>query len=137
MKPPQLAFHGIPAMSRFGPLKRAHVRSQDLLTYITPFNPLPVEADWPVEKLTSLFYQGLHSELKDVLAQVVKVPQTCKEFRDLMEQKDQQMQERKGDKNWGEIKYVAARPRVAMEEGLEAQTEWSLFRTMVYGVLCQ
>ncbi|KAJ1209666.1 hypothetical protein NDU88_005039 [Pleurodeles waltl] len=42
--------------------------NKDLLSYITSFNRLVAESEWPEEKRTSLFYCGLRDDLKDVLA---------------------------------------------------------------------
>ena len=70
--------------------------SLDLLTYVTTFNRLVVETEWPEEKRSSLFYQGLRGELKDVLAQVVSLPESCEELSDLMIPLDHRLLERRG-----------------------------------------
>lgn len=89
--------------------------TRDLLPYITDFNRLVVETEWPQEKRISLFYQGLRSDLKDVLASVVPLPVTCEGLIDLTVQLDHRLQERKEDKQRGEFKIPYIRPRVLAE----------------------
>ena len=42
--------------------------NKDLISYITSFNRLVTETQWPEEKRTSLFYRGLRDDLKDSLS---------------------------------------------------------------------
>ncbi|KAJ1100887.1 hypothetical protein NDU88_005962 [Pleurodeles waltl] len=71
--------------------------NKDLLSYITSFNRLLEETEWPAEKRTSLFYRGLQDDLKDVLAQIVEPPTECSEFIDLVVRLDHRLSERKGE----------------------------------------
>lgn len=90
--------------------------SQDLLSYITSFNRLVVETEWPPAKRISIFYQGLRGELKDVLAQVVQLPNTCEDLIDLTVQLDHRLLERRGDRNRGEGRYFYPRVKSSTED---------------------
>ena len=54
--------------------------SKDLMTYVSSFNRLVAEANWPEEKCSALFYRGLREELKDMVSQVVNPPEPCCEL---------------------------------------------------------
>ena len=47
-----------------------------------------VETEWPVAKRASMFYLGLRSELKNVLAQAVNLPDNCEDLIELAVQLD-------------------------------------------------
>ncbi|XP_069463439.1 zinc finger protein 91-like [Ambystoma mexicanum] len=67
--------------------------SRDLVSYVTAFNRLAVETDWPQEKRMALFYQGLREELKDLVAQVDPQPEDCSTMIDLALRLDQRQSE--------------------------------------------
>lgn len=77
--------------------------TRDLVSYVTQFNRLVIETDWPENKQTVLFYQGLKEELKDAIAQVEPQPTTCTAMIDLALRLDHRINERKGDKKKPEV----------------------------------
>ena len=79
---------------------------KDLLSYITTFNRLIAETQWPEAKRASLFYRGLRDELKDSLSHIVDLPVECSELIDLVVKLDHRLNERKGDRIRSEHRFV-------------------------------
>lgn len=88
--------------------------SKELVTYVTHFNRLVAEADWPHDKQMSLFYQGLRDDIKDLIAQVDPQPRECSEMIDLALRLDHRMAERRGDRRKGDSRPV---PRLDLYKG--------------------
>lgn len=78
----------------------------DLLLYVSIFNHLVAETHWPMEKCTSLFYQGLCEELKEVVSQVVSPPEDCVDFIDLVDKLNHCLSKRKGERRRFPAPYV-------------------------------
>ena len=50
--------------------------SKDLVSYLTQFNQLIAETNWPLEKRSAIFHQGLRDYLKDLIVQIDPQPHT-------------------------------------------------------------
>ncbi|KAJ1157947.1 hypothetical protein NDU88_010644 [Pleurodeles waltl] len=84
----------------------------DLVTYLTTFNRLVAESEWPEEKRMSLYYQGLRDDMKDILAQIDPQPSTCTELVNLTLRLNHRLAERRGERRAGD-----RRPVIPEKEG--------------------
>lgn len=84
--------------------------NKDLISYITSFNRLVTETQWPEEKRTSLFYRGLRDDLKDSLSHFIDLPDDCSEFIDLVVKLDHRLSERRGERSRGDTKLLIIKP---------------------------
>ena len=91
-----------------------------LMSYVSHFNRLVSEANWPEEKRSTLFYKGLREELKDMVSQVVNPPDTCNELIDLVVKLDHRLSERRREKGRHESRMLVYRDkRLEPEKGLD------------------
>ena len=99
-----------------------------LLTYISSFNRLITETNWPEDKRSTLFYRGLREELKDMVAQIVNPPDTCCELIELVVKLDHRLFERRREKQRSD-----SRPSVYRERRSEPEKTFDEVEPMQIG----
>ena len=80
--------------------------NKDLVAYLTQFNRLVAETEWPEEKRSAIYHQGLRDELKDIVAQIDPQPQSCDDLIALTLRLDHRLSDRKkGEKKRSDLRF--------------------------------
>ena len=97
--------------------------NSSLMSYVSNFNRLVAEANWPEEKRSAIFYRGLREELKDIVSQVVNPPESCVELIELVVKLDHRLSERKREKHRTDSRVLVFRDRKSEIEKTEDDVE--------------